>query len=75
MTDSEKQNLYTEVNELLDIYNEFSPCQPDGKSVIEAVKPCITEMIDYINITFISRGKWKVRHIWQMLTSVCCLKS
>ena len=48
MTNEEKQELYTEVNELLDIYNEFSPCQPDGKSVIEAVKPCITEMIDYI---------------------------
>ena len=48
MTDTERQDLYTEVNELLDIYNEFSPCQPDGKSDIEAVKPCITEMIDYI---------------------------
>ena len=48
MTNEEKQELYTEVNELLDIYNEFSPCQPDGKSQIESVKPCITEMIDYI---------------------------
>ena len=48
MDTNERQELYTEVNELLDIYNEFSPCQPDGKSVIEAVKPCITEMIDYI---------------------------
>ena len=48
MTNEERQDLYTEVNELLDIYNEFSPCQPDGKSVTEAVKPCITEMIDYI---------------------------
>ena len=48
MTDTEKQNLYTEVNELLDIYSEFSPIQSPTQYNLESVKPCITEMIDYI---------------------------
>ncbi len=48
MTDTEKQDLYTEVNELIDIFNEFSPRQANGNINIESVKPCITEMIDFI---------------------------
>lgn len=48
MTDTERQNLYTEVNELLDIYSEFSPIQSPTQYNLESVKPCITEMIDYI---------------------------
>ena len=48
MTNEERQDLYTEVNELIDIFNEFSPRQADGKVNMEAIKPCITEMIDYI---------------------------
>lgn len=48
MTDTEKNQLFTDVYELLDIYNEFSPLQNNGTFVYDAVKPCITEMIDYI---------------------------
>ncbi len=48
MTDSQKQELYSEVNELLDIFSEFSPIQDNGKFNLESVKPCYTEMIDYI---------------------------
>lgn len=48
MTDTEKNQLFTDVYELIDIYNEFSPLQNNGTFVIDAVKPCITEMIDYI---------------------------
>ena len=48
MTESERQELYTEVNELLDIFNEFSPIHQDNTYSMEAIKPCITEMIDYI---------------------------
>ena len=48
MTESERQELYTEVNELLDIFNEFSPIHQDNTYSMEAIKPCITEMIEYI---------------------------
>lgn len=48
MTDTEKNQLFTDVYELIDIYNEFSPLQNNGTFVFDAVKPCITEMIDYI---------------------------
>lgn len=48
MTDLEKKELFTDVYELLDIYNEFSPVTQDGTFIFEAVKPCITQMIDYL---------------------------
>ncbi len=48
MTENQKQTLYTEVNELLDIFSEFSPIQDNGKFNLDSVKPCYTEMIDYI---------------------------
>ncbi len=48
MTEEEKQNLYTDVNELLDIFNEFSPYQESGTFVQESLKPCYEAMIDYI---------------------------
>ena len=48
MTDLERQNLFTDVYELIDIYKEFSPLQNNGSIVTDAIKPCITEMIDYI---------------------------
>ena len=48
MPELERQELYTEVNELLDIFNEFSPIHQDNTYSMEAIKPCITEMIDYI---------------------------
>lgn len=48
MTEDEKQKLYTDVNELLDIFNEFSPYQENGTFVQESLKPCYEAMIDYI---------------------------
>ena len=48
MTEEEKETLYTDINELLDIFNQFSPIQANGSYVVESVKPCILEMVDYI---------------------------
>lgn len=48
MTDLEKNELFTDVYELLDIYNEFSPLQQNGTFIVDSIKPCITEMVDYI---------------------------
>lgn len=47
MTEEQKQELYTDIFELLDIFNEFSPFQENGSYILEAVKPTIIEMIDY----------------------------
>lgn len=48
MTEEEKEAFFTDVNELLDIFNQFSPIQPNGTYVLESIKPCITEMTGYI---------------------------
>ncbi len=48
MTDLEKNTLFTEVYELLDIFNEYTPIQRDGVFIVDAVKFCYTQMIDYI---------------------------
>ncbi|MBC6713526.1 hypothetical protein [Treponema sp. Marseille-Q3903] len=48
MTDLEKNTLFTEVYELLDIFNEYTPIQRDGVFIVDAVKLCYTQMIDYI---------------------------
>lgn len=48
MNDQEKNELFTDVYELLDIYKQFSPIQQNGAVVHEAIKPVLTEMIDYI---------------------------
>ena len=48
MTDAEQNQLFTDVYELIDIYNEFSPLKQDGTFVLEAIKPCFESMIDYI---------------------------
>ncbi len=48
MTEIQTQELFTDVYELLDIFNEFNPIQADGNYILEAVKPTIIEMIDYI---------------------------
>ena len=48
MTDLEKNTLFTEVYELLDIFNEYTPIQQDGVFIVDAVKLCYTQMIDYI---------------------------
>lgn len=48
MTEEEKNTLFTDCNELLDIYNEFSPMQTNGTFVVDAIKPCVLEMINYI---------------------------
>ena len=48
MTEEEKESLYTDINELLDIFNQFSPIQANGTYILESIKPCITEMTGYI---------------------------
>ena len=48
MTDEQKNELYTDVSELLDIYKEYSPHHTDGTNNIDNVKPAIINMIDYI---------------------------
>ena len=48
MTDEQKNELFTDVFEMLDIYKEYSPLQADGTNKIENVKPAIESMIDYI---------------------------
>ncbi len=48
MTDEEKNELFTDVFEMLDIYKEYSPLHADGSNNIENVKPAIINMIDYI---------------------------
>ena len=47
MKDEQKQELYTDIYELLDIFNEFSPIKEDGTYILEAIKPTVHEMIDY----------------------------
>ena len=48
MTDEQKNELFTDVYELLDIYKEYSPLHADGSSNLENIKPAIINMIDYI---------------------------
>lgn len=48
MTDLEINKLFSDVYELLDIFNEFTPIHNDGTFSPEAVRPCINEMIDFI---------------------------
>lgn len=48
MTDLEKNDLFTDVYELLDIFKEHSPIQENGTFILEAIKPCIEDMIDYV---------------------------
>lgn len=48
MTDNEKEHLFCDIYELLDIINEFSPIQQNGTFVTEAIKPCFLQMIDFI---------------------------
>lgn len=38
----------SEVDALLEIYNQFSPMKEDGSVVIDSVKPCITQMAQFI---------------------------
>ena len=48
MTEQEKQTLYTDVYELLDIYTEHSPIQSSSSCNADAVRACIEAMLDYI---------------------------
>lgn len=48
MTDLEKQKLFDETNELLDIYNEYSPIPKSGTFNPDVVRQTIIEMINYI---------------------------
>lgn len=48
MTDLEKNDLFTDCYELLDIFKEYAPIRDDGTYMLEAVKPCYEAMIDYV---------------------------
>ena len=48
MTETETNALFRDVDELLDIFSEFSPISQNGTIIVEAIKPCITQMIDFI---------------------------
>lgn len=48
MNNEEKQKLFTDCSELLDIIKEFSPFLADGSYNADAVKPAILEMINFI---------------------------
>lgn len=48
MTDLEKNSLFNDCYELLDIFNEYAPVQTNASFVMESIKPCVLEMIDYI---------------------------
>jgi len=48
MTDEEKNELFTDVFELLDILKEFPILNADGSGIIENIKPATLNMIDYI---------------------------
>lgn len=47
MTDTEKNELFTDTYELLDIIKEYSPIHEDGTFIFDALKPCIYAMLDY----------------------------
>ncbi len=48
MTEEEKHELFSEINELLDIFKEYSPIQESGTFIIDSVKLTIQEMIKFI---------------------------
>lgn len=48
MTDFEKNDLFNDCYELLDIFKEFEVVQTNGTFNMDSIKPCVTEMIDYI---------------------------
>lgn len=48
MTEHETEVFFTDISELLDIFNQYSPVQTNGTFVTESVKPCILEMVSYI---------------------------
>ena len=48
MTQEEKQTLFIQIDELLDIFNEYAPIQDNGTVVLEVIKPTFLQMIEYI---------------------------
>ena len=48
MNDIELNQLFTDVYELIDIYNEFNPIKDNGSFNLDAIRPCFHQMIDYI---------------------------
>ncbi len=48
MNEEEKKQLFSDVDELLDIYKQYSPIQPDCTFVFDNVKNCIIEMAEFI---------------------------
>ncbi len=47
MTDEQKRTLFTEINQLISIFNEDSPIQSDGTFNAEGIKPLIIKMTDF----------------------------
>ena len=47
MTENDKNTLYTDVYELLDIFTEHSPIQGNTSCNMDAVKACTEAMLDY----------------------------
>ncbi|MCR5437706.1 MAG: hypothetical protein K6E97_11655 [Treponema sp.] len=64
MTEEERYELFEEINELIDIYNEFCPIQESSAVVVDAVKMTITEMIKYI-----IKDKTEIESLIQFLES------
>lgn len=48
MNDLEMTTFTTQIGELQDILSQFNPFSKDGTIVLDAIKPCITEMANYI---------------------------
>ena len=48
MTEEEKNQLFSDINELNDIFDEFSPIQNNNTFLNDAIKPCCLEMINFI---------------------------
>jgi len=48
MTEEDKNQLFTDCYEMLDIFSEYTTVQANGTFVVESVKPCIQQMCNYI---------------------------
>jgi len=44
MTEEDKNQLFTDCYEMLDIFSEYTTVQANGTFVVESVKPCIQQI-------------------------------
>ena len=54
MTEHETEVFFTDISELLDIFNQYSPVQTNGTFVTESVKPEEPAKTPYTKATFAS---------------------